>query len=427
MTLTQAEAQHVVRKLGESGIPPSRGLEAYTVGIDSLLGTLEDEYLRGYLPGGGSSFKLVVGEYGSGKSHFLFRLRDKAWEHGYVVSRTELSPKECPYDNQLKVYQAVVGNLIFHDEDPNVEDTVGLEAFLENHFHRMIQTLGVDAAMTPLGLDLRAKLWLDTILRFKIESPSLRHAVYFFLQAVAEGNEAQKRTLGAWLRGESVALKDVRPFSITERIDRSVAFKMLRSLAQLIHELGYSGLVLLFDEGDRMVSIGSSRTERVACDNLREVIDRCAGESLPSALFVYAVPPYFVTNIAPQYEALSQRISSRVKFSRKNPFSVQISLDQLDYPGEELLRMIGARLLDIFEIAYETKFDHELQQQNIAGLAESCASLLSTSHRRHFIKSLMNIFTEQRVAGERLYEADNLHGVVRQVTEELGRSEVGEY
>lgn len=427
MTLTQVEAQHIVRKLGESGIPPSRGLAAYTVGIDSLLGTLEDEYLRGYLPDGGSSFKLVVGEYGSGKSHFLFRLRDKAWEHGYVVSRTELSPKECPYDNQLKVYQAVVSNLIFHDEDPDVEDTTGLEAFLENHFHRTLRTLGVEAPMTPLGLDLRAKLWLDTILRFKVESPSLRHAVYFFLQAVAEENEPRKRLLGAWLRGESISLRDVREFSITERMDRSVAFKMLRSLAQLIHELGYSGLVLLFDEGDRMVSIGSSRTERVACDNLREVIDRCAGESLPSALFVYAVPPYFVTNIAPQYEALSQRISSRVKFSRKNPFSVQISLDQLDYPGEELLRMIGARLLDIFEIAYETKFDAELQRQNIAQLAESCASLLSTSHRRHFIKSLMNIFTEQRVAGERLYEPDNLQGVVRHVTEELGRSEVGEY
>ena len=41
MTLTQQEAQHIVRKLGESGIPPTRGLEAYTVGMDSLLGTLE--------------------------------------------------------------------------------------------------------------------------------------------------------------------------------------------------------------------------------------------------------------------------------------------------------------------------------------------------------------------------------------------------
>jgi hypothetical protein len=427
MTLTQQQAQHIVRKLGESGIPPARGLEAYTVGLDSLLETLENEYLRGYLKDGGSSFKLVVGEYGSGKSHFLYRLRDIAWQNGYVVSRSELSPKECPYDNQLKVYQAVVSNLIFHSPDPNVEDAQGIESFLESHFFHVLATLGVEQPVTSIGLDLRAKLWLDTILRFKVESPSYRHAVYFYLQAVAEEDEPKKRLIGAWLRGEAISLRDVREFSITERMDRSVAFKMLRSLSQLIHEFGYSGLVLLFDEGDRMVSISSSRTEKVACDNLREVIDRCAGESLPSTLFVYAVPPYFVSNIAPQYEALSQRISSKVKFSRKNPFSVQVSLDHLDYPGEELLRLIGERLLNVFEIAYEIKLDRELQAQNIAQLAEACASLLSTSHRRHFVKSLMDIFTEQRVEGERLYEADNVQGVVRQVTEQLGRSESGEY
>jgi hypothetical protein len=427
MALTQQEAQHIVRKLGESGIPPTRGLEAYTVGIDSLLATLENEYLCGYLSDGGSSFKLVVGEYGSGKSHFLYRLRDKAWDNGYVVSRTELSPKECPYDNQLKVYQAVVANLIFHDADPNVEDTQGIEAFLENHFFNALKTLGVESPMTSIGIDLRAKLWLDTILRFKVESPSYRHAVYFYMQAVAEENEAHKRVISAWLRGETVSLKDVREFSITERMDRSVAFKMLRSLSQLVHELGYAGLVLLFDEGDRMVSIGSSRTEKVACDNLREVIDRCAGESLPATLFVYAVPPYFITNIAPQYEALSQRISSKVKFSRKNPFSVQISLDQLDYPGEEMLKMIGEKLLAIFEIAYDMKFDREVQSKNIEQLAAACGTLLSTSHRRHFVKSLMDILTEQRVEGERLYESDGVQVVVRHVTEQLGRSESGEY
>ena len=230
MNLSKPEAQHIVRKLGEAGIPPTRGLEAYTVGIDSLLETLEDEYLRGYLRDGGASFKLVVGEYGSGKSHFLYCLRDKAWANGFVVSRTELSPKECPYDNQLKVYQAVISNLIFHDPDPNVEDTQGLEAFLENHFFNALKALGVDSPMTSIGLDLRAKLWLDTILRFKVESPSYRHAVYFYLQAVAEENEAKKRLISAWLRGEAVALKDLREFSISERIDRSVAFKMLRSL-----------------------------------------------------------------------------------------------------------------------------------------------------------------------------------------------------
>ncbi|NOT59970.1 MAG: DUF2791 family P-loop domain-containing protein [Acidobacteria bacterium] len=427
MTLTQQEAQHIVRKLGESGIPPTRGLEAYTVGMDSVLGTIENEYLKGYLRDGGSSFKLVVGEYGSGKSHFLFRLRDLAWQNGYVVSRTELSPKECPYDNQLKVYQAVVNNLIYHDPDPQIADTQGIEAFLENHFFHTMRMLGVEQMLTSVGLDKRVELWLDTILRFKVESPSYRHAVYFYLKAVAEEKEADKRILGAWLRGETVALKDVRAFSISERMDRTVAFKMLRSLSQLVNELGYVGLVLLFDEGDRMVSIGSSRTEKAACDNLREVIDRCAGESLPATMFAYAVPPYFVTNIAPQYEALSQRVSSKVKFSRKNPFSVQISLDQLDYPGEELLRKIGERLLDVYQVAYGSKFTPALQSQNIAQLADTCAALLSTSHRRHFVKSLIDMLSEQRADGERLYENDNVQTVVRSVTEQLGRAEGGEY
>ena len=168
MTLTAQQAQHIVRKLGESGIPPTRGLEAYTVGMDSLLGTLETEYLGGYLRDGGSSFKLVVGEYGSGKSHFLYCLRDRAWANGYVVSRSELSPKECPYDNQLKVYQSVVSNLIFHDPDPNIEDTQGIEAFLENHFFHTLATLGVESPMTTLGIDVRVKLYLETILRFKV-------------------------------------------------------------------------------------------------------------------------------------------------------------------------------------------------------------------------------------------------------------------
>lgn len=426
--LSRAEAQHIVRKLGESGIPPTRGLEAYTVGLDSMLKTIEDEYLKGYLPNGGSSFKLVVGEYGSGKSHFLFRVRDIAWKNGYVVSRSELSPKECPYDNQLKVYQAVINNLIFHDPDPNVEDTHGIESFLENYFHNTLRTIGIEQMRNSMGeLDLRVKLWLDTVLRYKVESPSFRHAIYFYLLATAEENEYKKRLISAWLRGETVALKELRAFSITEKIDKSVAFKMLRSLAQLIHELGFSGLVLLFDEGDRMVSISSAKAEKTACDNLREVVDRCAGESLPGTLFMYAVPPYFVTNIAPQYEALSQRISSKVKFSRKNPFSVQISLDQLDFPGEELLKLIGERLVEVFELAYDLKLDHELQAQNIAQLATSCAALLSTSHRRHFVKSLIDMLTEQRADGEFLYEADGVNGVIRRVTEQLGRSQGGEY
>lgn len=116
-----------------------------------------------------------------------------------------------------------------------------------------------------------------------------------------------------------------------------------------------------------------------------------------------------------------------MKFSRKNPYSVQISLDQLDYPGEELLRKIGEKLLGVFEKAYGIGLNHELQAQNIAQLADTCASLLSTSHRRHFVKSLIDLLAEQRAEGEHLYEQDNVQNVVRAVTAQLGQAQGGEY
>jgi hypothetical protein len=78
-------------------------------------------------------------------------------------------------------------------------------------------------------------------------------------------------------------------------------------------------------------------------------------------------------------------------------------------------------------MAFDVKFDRTIQEQNVARLADTCGSLLSTSHRRHFVKSLMDILIEQRVEGERPYETDGLPGVVRGVSEQLGRSEGGEY
>jgi hypothetical protein len=418
--LTQRDARHIVRKIGESGLPPSKGISHYNVGNSSLLRTLQDEYFEDFLKDGGGSFKLVVGDYGAGKSHFLMCVRDLAWRFGFVVSRTELSPKECPYDNQLAVYQSVARNIIWHTDDVTIEDDTGLDVFLENYFNQTCLKLEVPVPFDGGEIDPRLQGWLDSILQTRVESRSFQHAVYAFLSALARGDKAQRALLGSYLVGEPIPAKQTQAFNVNEKMDKANAFRMLRSLCQMLHELGHSGTVLLFDEGDRMVSIGSSKQEKIACDNLREVIDRCADGKLPGTLFVYAVPPRFVSDIAPKYPALSQRVGKRSDvFSRKNPFSTIISLEDLDLPGVELLRQIGARLLAIYEIAYEPRFTASLQSENISTLAEQCAALLSDHHRREFVKAWVNFLNEQRVEGERPYSEDSVVSEIRRVHEEI--------
>jgi hypothetical protein len=103
------------RNLGSFGTPPTRGVQHFNVGNQSLLRPSTTFYLSSYLQDGGAAYKMVVGDYGSGKSHFLYCLRDIAWERGFAVAKVDLSPVETPYNDQKKVYEAVAQNLIWHE------------------------------------------------------------------------------------------------------------------------------------------------------------------------------------------------------------------------------------------------------------------------------------------------------------------------
>jgi len=102
-----------------------------------------------------------------------------------------------------------------------------------------------------------------------------------------------------------------------------------------------------------------------------------------------------------------------------NPLSTIISLEKLDLPGEELLRQIGLKLLAVYEAAYQHEFDRKRQTRNINLIAQEMSSLLSDSHRRQFVKVLVNFLNEQRMAGERDYDQQRVDEEIRRVDDEL--------
>jgi hypothetical protein len=414
-------ARQIIEVLGQSGTPLSKGVSYYNVGNESLLNAIDAHYLGAYLADGGAVFKLVVGDYGSGKSHFLYCVRDRAWARDFAVSKVDLSPKESPYDDQRRVYAAVASSIIWHELGDLGEDERGLSRFLEGTLRRLVSPHGLDieeagAAELP---DVRALL--QTLATTPIDILAFHKAIQGYFNAALRGQERRLESLERWLHGEEVSpedMRDLRSIGVTEKINKNNAFKMLRSLCQTVRALGYTGLALLFDEGDRMLSVGG-KSEKVATDNLREVIDR-SREDLPGALFMYAVPPAFIHDIVPKYPALQQRIQAPNYFSRANPFSPQINLDQLDIPDEQLLTQIGYRLLPIFETAFGTKLNPEIQAANIAIFSDAARnSYLAISHRRLFIKALVTEWYRQKEEGERVVDAEYAAAAIRGQSEAL--------
>jgi len=325
-TLSRPLARHIVEVLGSTGTPPARGVQFFNAGNNSLLDALDEYYLSSYLQDGGGTYKMVVGDYGSGKSHFLYCLRDRAWSKGFAVAKVDLSPVETPYNDQRLVYAAVARNLIWHEESDEISDETGLPRFLEGTLERVLGGPPTLEALTHPNY----RGLVDTLESTAIDSLAYRAAVLAYFDALIRDFDERLDSLTRWLLGSNTTPDDtkiLREVGVTGKISRTNAFRMLRSLVQTIRALSYGGLILLFDEVDRMSSIGG-KAEKLATDNLREVIDRTR-DDLPGAMFVYAVPPQFINDIVPRYPALQQRVRAPGRFSRAESTARQTSGDSL--------------------------------------------------------------------------------------------------
>lgn len=392
-------ARHILQRVGEAGQPPERGIAYLNVGNETYLDILDREYLSRLKHNPrGSSFKLVQGYYGGGKTHFLYCVRDLAWRYGFVTAFVNLSPRECPYDDPVKVYASVATALESPSGATESEPTRGLPDLLRDL---------ADDRRAAMGEE-RTEAWIKrSAARIPVESHSFRKAAVALMTAYLSGDGAQEGVLEAWLLGEPVPQSETRPLGIYEAIEPATGFKMMRSLTQMISGMGLPGVVLLFDEVDRNLSLNARKMHAVG-DNLRQVIDLCGQARLPATLFLYAVPPEFLRNVVPEYPALDQRLKSPVPLSERSPQAAVIDLEHLDMAPEELLATIGGRLLDIFETATDWKPDSDIQTDNRTLLARTLAGYtFEVSHRRLFVKTYLDFLYRQRAEGQRrIGEAD---------------------
>ncbi len=392
-------ARRIITHLGQSGTPPEYGVEWYTVGLDEYLEPLRKEYLELMIPEGVSSFKLVIGSYGGGKTHFLYCVRDLALNLGFAVAYVPLSPAECPFNQMDAVYRTIMANIAFpRNETHDLLDAIthrGIEAYLRYSTSAMLQRLNLPVTETlenPEPLQALFKTFVG------IESSSFARAMKEAVIALATGNEERFLTLVQWLKGEKIQSETLRDLQIVENLDQRSAFRMIRSLAQWNRQMGLQGTVILFDEAERAISLQATRQVMAALDHLRQWIDECGQGRFPGVLTLYAVPDetMLLDRPGPSYEALRQRLHT--VFSRMEPTGVKIYLERLHLDPRAFLLELGQRLLDIYQRAYEILLPPELTPRNIEVLADQVYRLryADISYRRLFVTSLIPLLHHMR-------------------------------
>ncbi len=419
-------ARGIVNVLGSTGTPPQHGIEYYTVGLEPYLKTLEEEYLKGILRIDYSAFKLIVGSYGGGKTHFLYNVRDLAFKENFVVSYVPLSPSECPFDRLELVYKAIVDNIL---APPSGEKAVslperGIEGFLRIWYGQI--TSGLE------GAEDRESLMAETLETITgIESISFRNAVTGAIKSLFKGDQEEFARFLLWLKVEGYARDELRKYGVMEDITRVTAFKMIRSLIQWIKLIGYPGMVFLFDEAERSMSVIRAREKKIALDNLRQIVDECGNGRLPGSMVLYAIPDenQLLEGTLGVYEALRQRL--RGIFHRSNPSGAKINLEDLDMNPVEFLVRLGKKLCQIYRVAYEFSFD-DTELVNNAAKAAYSFRFHGIGHRRLFVKALIQCLHELRGNPRKKLTYTSIENVLKKETShelerEAKRSEEVEY
>jgi hypothetical protein len=384
-------ARRIIEQLGSSGQPPEFGVQYFSAGIDPYLSVIKDEYLANFIPDGGSAFKLVVGIYGGGKTHFLYCIRNQAWEQNLAVSYVSLkSGGECPFDRLDLVYKAIINGLLppVNDSTIALNEVKGIENFLRYwykarlDFHR---GEGKSSAMANEAI----REEIDTINASSMYSISFRHAIVKGLSAVQLGSDRLFDEICQWFKGEAPPTATLKNQGITQRVDKTTAFSFIRSLGQTMRPLGYNGLIILLDEAERVPSLSRGQREQLL-SNLRELIDECSQPTFAGMMIFYAVPDRgFLDGRTQIYEALRQRLDT--EFNHVNPAGVRLELDNVISDPATFLRDVGEKIVPIYNTAYGQTLETSKTNKLIGILADWAVRqrFADAGYKRLFVQRLI--------------------------------------
>ena len=398
------QARHIIHRMGETGQPPERGALFVNVATNEILETLRKEYLMQMRESGrNSSFKLVQAPFGGGKTQFLLSLREIAWAEGFTVARVDLSPKECPFNRTEKIYQAVAQSIELPPEELDEEPEPGVDIALRTVARQMAEASGKEAFVNWLRSEFEE---VPIVVR------SFRKAASLYMQAVVNDDFDLRDLLADYLRGTAIVASELTVLGIREQLQATNAFGFLKSLVQTFSNLNLPGLVLLFDEMDRNMSLPPQQRRQIG-DNLRQMIDSCGHASLPGVLWCYAVPPEFMDTVVPEYPALAQRLRGINTIGSTHGLAPLIDLERLTLGSTELMTELGRKLVGIHEIGCAGGLDGATQIANVTAIAEELGTrMLESGTRREFVKVAIRMLDDQVNGDECRLSTDDVQSLL---------------
>lgn len=397
------EAEAALSTLGvlaQFGHAPLYRCSAFAVGNEKRIARLRKRYLAppaGSMHRSGDSVeKFVVGEFGSGKTHFLSQLLETAKELGYATSLVKLDINADILSPNF-ILSRVAGEMVAPD---------GREKGLDELLSSLLDRMKEDARAMGGGEEQASALLsrrLAELRKRRFEQNLFGKVATDAFAALLAGDQERFRDAARWLSGE---ISDARiakvlgvsryPANLVEPESR----RLLLSLYQLVRECGYSGTVVAFDETDQNWRKITPKHKGLFYSLLQSEVNALVDTKDLAVMIAYSLVPEIYDHMN-QYPALQNRIvppSPKLTFEKGNTDCPVIMISRppdlsVEEIREELVSM-GDKLIDML---YRIPGEHrqcprDMLEEAVEEIAQGVVEEdLSSGDRRTMVKRTASV------------------------------------
>ncbi|GHJ17061.1 BREX system ATP-binding protein BrxD [Micromonospora sp. AKA38] len=344
-TVSPARRREVIDAL-RRGAVPSAGLDLLAVGLDRFLTSVSEDLET--VAAGGSVFKAVRGEYGSGKTFFTRWIAERAKRANLAAAEVQISENETPLHKLETVYRRLTERLSTATFPPSA-----LRPVVDSWFYALEEDVLATGEVSPEdggAFDRAVTALLEQRLAAVSRgAPAFAAALRGYRSAGLDNDPATADAVLAWLGGQPhVAASARRVAGVRGDLDHFAALSFLQGMLTVLRDSGHPGLLLVLDEVETLQRVRSDARDK-ALNALRQLIDEVHSGRFPGLYLVITGTPAFyegpqgVQRLAPLAQRLAVDFTTDPRFD--NPRAVQVRL-----PGftVDSLVELGGRVRDLY-------------------------------------------------------------------------------
>lgn len=383
------ERSAIIQSL-RAGVTPRIGLEYIQVGRVNEVKALIDDLDN--IEQGGSAFRIIIGDFGAGKSFFLQLIRYIALEKGMVVINADMSPDRRLFASNgqaRNLYKELARNLATRAHPEGNAMIPLVEKFITEQ-RRVADAEGKD---------------VERVIKDKLNSLSELVDGYDFAQVIAtywkaynEGNEDLKNNVIRYLRGEYTSRADARrDLGVRAIVEDNNVYDHIKLLARFVTQAGYKGLLVNLDEVVNLYKLPSQRARSSNYEQVLRILNDCLQGSAESLGFLLGGTPEFLMDQRKglySYEALHSRLAENTFAQIANVVDYHSPILMLQNLSPEEIYVLLCNIRNVF--AGGNKDKYILPDEALKAFLEHCSKNIGDAYfrtPRNTIKAFVDLLS----------------------------------